>query len=113
MLFAVVNGRPRSFSAGYHHGSVDSVLSIGGAITLLAGYEVTWIIRSCNAPFLCSSLGSRAKGERQREEDGRDGGERVWWSQRSAFWLGLLVGRLEVLYRAACQHHAEDARDVT
>ena len=41
------------------------------------------------------------------------GGERVWGSQRSAFWLGLLVGRLEVLYRAACQHHAEDARDVT
>lgn len=34
-------------------------------------------------------------------------------SQRSVFWLGLLVGRLEVLYRAACQHHAEDARDVT
>ena len=113
MLFAVVNGRPRSFSAGHHHGYGDSVLSIGGAITLLAGYEVTWAYRPCYALFLCSSLASRAKGERQREEDGRDGGERVWGSQRSVFWLGLLVGRLEVLYRAACQHHAEDARDVT
>ena len=113
MLFAKVNGRTRSFSAGHHHGYGDSVLSIGGVITLLAGYEVTWAYRPCYAPFLCSSLVSRAKGERQREEDGRDGGERVWGSQRSAFWLGLLVGRLEVLYRAACQHHAEDARDVT
>ena len=74
MLFAKVNGRTRSFSAGHHHGSGDSVLSIGGAITLLAGYEVTWAYRPCYAPFLCSSLASRAKGERQREEDGRDGG---------------------------------------
>ena len=113
MLFAKVNGRTRSFSAGHHHGYGDSVLSIGGVITLLAGYEVTWAYRPCYALFLCSSLVSRAKGERQREEDGRDGGERAWGSQRSAFWLGLLVGRLEVLYRAACQHHAEDARDVT
>lgn len=40
-------------------------------------------------------------------------GERIWGCPRSVFWLGLLVGRLEVLYRAACQHHAEDARDVT
>ena len=112
MLFAVVNGRPRSFSADHHHGYGDSVLGIGGAITLLAGDEVTWAYRPCYALFLCSSLVSRAKGERQREEDGRDGGEKVW-GQRSVFWLGLLVGRLEVLYRAACQHHAEDARDVT
>ena len=113
MLFAKVNGRPRSFSAGHHHGYGDSVLSIGGAIVLLTRDEGTWTFRSCSAILLCSSSASRADRERQREEDGWDGGERVWGSQRSVFWLGLLVGRLEVLYRAACQHHAEDARDVT
>lgn len=53
------------------------------------------------------------KGNASGRKMERDGGERVWGSQRSVFWLGLLVGRLEVLYRAACQHHAEDARDVT
>ena len=84
----MVNGRPRSFSADHHPGYGDSVLSIGGVITLLAGYEVTWIIRSCNAPFLCSSLASRAKGERQREEGRRDGGERVWGESK----VSLLAG---------------------
>lgn len=87
MLFAKVNGRTRSFSAGHHHGYGDSVLSIGGVITLLAGYEVTWAYRPCYAPFPCSSLASRAKGERQREEDGRDGGERVGESK-----VSLLAG---------------------
>ena len=88
MLFAKVNGRTRSFSAGHHHGYGDSVLSIGGVITLLAGYEVTWAYRPCYAPFLCSSLGSRAKGERRREEDGKDGGEKVWGESK----VSLLAG---------------------
>ena len=88
MLFAKVNGRTRSFSAGHHHGYGDSVLSIGGVITLLAGYEVTWAYRPCYALFLCSSLGSRAKGERRREEDGKDGGEKVWGKSK----VSLLAG---------------------
>ena len=72
----MVNGRPRSFSAGHHHGSVDSVLSIGGVIVLLTREEGTWTFRSCSAILLCSSSASRADRERQREEDGRNlGGE--------------------------------------
>ena len=88
MLFAVVNGRPRSFSAGHHHGSVDSVLSIGGVIVLLTREEGTWTFRSCSAILLCSSSSSRADRERQREEDGRDGGERVWGESK----VSLLAG---------------------